>query len=424
MAKAQFDLLKSRRFLPIFLTQFLGAFNDNAFKNALVILLTYKIGFDSGMDTGILITAAAGIFILPFFLFSAIAGRLADVLDKAFLTRIIKMVEIVLMLAAVIGFYTSNIFLLMCILFLMGTHSAFFGPIKYAILPDYLKQDELIGGNALVEAGTFLAILSGTIFGGILVLQESGLEKISGLVVGAAVAGYISSRFMAPTSTQRDRIQVKWNIFSETMEILRFVSADKKTFLPILGISWFWLLGFTFLAQFPLYVRDILRADETVVTLFLSVFSIGIAFGSLLCNRLLRGRISALYVPLGAWGMTAAISLFCFFSPSGLDHQELIGISEFLPDIGNIFILASLLAIAVFGGIYIVPLYALMQMNSPTGHRSRTVAANNILNALFMVLASVAVVLLLKAGLSVIGIFLLLAALNIPVALYARRLAA
>ncbi len=421
MLHSQFELLGTRRFLPLFITQFLGAFNDNLFKNALIILLTYRAAEQSGMDPRLLVTAAAAVFILPFFLFSATAGQLADKFEKSRLIRLTRLFEIPILLAGAAGLYIEDHRVLLTVLFLAGTNAAFFGPLKYSILPDHLKETELIGGNALVEAGTFIAILLGTLLGGLLILKDNGVCAVSALMVLIAIAGYLSSFKIPHTKPAQGALKINPNIVSETWNIVRHAATQKDSFLSIIGVSWFWLVGFTFLAQFPIYAKDVAGADETVVTLFLTVFSVGIAIGSLICNKLLKGEISGAYVPLGAGGMTAAIFLLWLISPAPAVHETLIGIAGFLALPVGWLILASLLAISVFGGIYIVPLYAIMQARCDAAHRSRTVAANNIMNALFMTLGALLTMLLLKMHMDISDIFLTLGVLNIPVALIVRN---
>jgi len=424
MPQSQFHLLKTKRFLPLFLAQFLSAFNDNVFKNALVILMTYKAGEKTGVDPRLLVTAAAGIFILPFFLFSATAGQIADRFEKSRLIRIIRFLEIPVMALAAAGFFLQNYWMLLAVLFCAGVMSTFFGPLKYSILPEHLKEDELIGGNALIEAGTFLAILLGTILGGILILRDGGIAWISGIILATALLGWLSSRWVPKAQGGATGVKIGWNFAAETWQLVRHAMTQKDAFLSIIGISWFWLVGFTFLAQFPIYASGVLGANEEVVTLFLTVFSVGIALGSLVCNILLKGKVSGAYVPLGAFGMTAGIFLFWLASPQPAAHTTLIGFSQFIGTAGGWEILASLLAIAVFGGIYIVPLYVIMQTRGEATHRSRIVAVNNVMNALFMVAGAVMTMVLLKMHVGVTEIFLLIGVMNVPVAFLVRRIVA
>ncbi len=422
MSQAQFFLLKTRRFLPLFLTQFLGAFNNNVFKNALVILITYRAAEKISVDPRLLVTAAAGIFILPFFLFSATAGQLADKFGKSRLISIIKFVELPLIALAAAGFMLENYWMLLAMLFFIGTQAAFFGPLKYSILPELLEEDELISGNALIEAGTFLAILIGTILGGILVLKSGGIMWVSAIMGVAAISGWLASLKIPRVPAVPSSIVVSPNFIAETWRQARHAYAEKDVFLSIIGISWFWLVGFTFLAQFPVYASSMLGANEQVVTLFLTVFSIGIAIGSLICNKLLKGEVSGVYVPLGAFGMTAGIFSFWLASPSAVTHESLIGFLQFMGNVKSWGIIASLFSIAVFGGIYIVPLYAIMQTRCAAARRSRTVAVNNIMNALFMVLGAVITMILLKLNVGITEVFLIIGIVNIPVAFLVRRI--
>jgi acyl-[acyl-carrier-protein]-phospholipid O-acyltransferase/long-chain-fatty-acid--[acyl-carrier-protein] ligase len=423
MQHSQFALLASRRFLPLAITQLLGAFNDNLFKNALVILITYVLAARSGLNAQVLVVAAGGIFILPFFLFSATAGQLADKYDKARLTRGIKLAEIVLMLGAALGFFLGSVWLLMAVLFLMGTQSAFFGPIKFGILPDHLAEDELVAGNALIETTTFLAILSGTLLGGLVILADGGAILISGLVVAVALAGWSASFFIPSTQPASPDLKVSYNVLHQTWRIVRYAGASRVIFLCILGISWFWLVGATFLSLFPTLAKDVIGANQEVVTLFLIAFSVGVAAGSLLCNRLLKGEVHATYVPLGALGISLfAADLFLstrHFAPAA---GELIGVAPFLQEPGAWRVLADLVLVAVSGGLYIVPLNAMLQQRSPESHRARNIAASNVVNALFMVAGAAVSAVLLERGLTVPQLFLLMAAVNATVAVYISRL--
>lgn len=422
MSHSQFFLLKTRRFLPLFLTQFLGAFNDNVFKNALIILITYHAAGKVSADPRLLVTASAGIFILPFFLFSTLAGQMADKFEKSRMIRIVKFIEIPLMGAAAVGFYLENYWMLLGVLFCAGTHSTFFGPLKYSILPDHLRENELIGGNALVEAGTFLAILLGTIAGGVLILRDGGITIVSLIITGVAAAGWVASQQVPHAPEAAKNLKLNFNIIVETWRMIRQSMTEPDVFLSIIGISWFWLVGFTFLAQFPIYAKDVIGANENIVTLFLTVFSVGIALGSLICNILLKGKVSGVYVPLGAFGMTVFIFALCLASPQVVSHEALIGLDAFIARPESWLILASLLGIAIFGGIYIVPLYTIMQTRCAKTHRSRTIATNNIINALFMVLGAVATMVMLKLNMQITAIFLTIGIVNIPVAFLVRRI--
>ncbi len=380
MVHNQFTLLKTRRFLPLFITQFLGAFNDNIFKNALVILITYVLAEKAGLNSQLMVTAAAGVFILPFFLFSATAGQLADKYEKTQLIRIIKLGEILIMLGATAAFFLENVTLLMIILFLMGTQSSFFGPVKYGILPEKLEPDELIGGNGLIEAGTFVSILTGTIIGGLLILTSNGIWFVAALLLVIASLGWVSSWYIPPGEAADPGLPVNYNFIQETWNIVSYARKKRDIFLSILGISWFWLVGATFLAQFPTYAKDIIGGNEQVVTLFLTVFSVGIGIGSLLCNKLLRGEIVATYVPLGILGMTLFTVDLYFASQHTFNasSEVMIGAAAFLSHFTSWRILADMFLISISSGIYIVPLYAILQSRSDPSHRSRTIASNNV----------------------------------------------
>ncbi len=410
-------LLKTKRFLPLFVTQFFGAFNDNAFKNAFLIWFTYDVAVTSGVDAPMMVTLAAGLFILPFFLFSATAGQVADKYEKSWLTQKIKQVEIVLMVACAIGFYLHSVYFLLVVLFLMGVQSTFFGPIKYSLLPEHLKDDELISGNGLIEGGTFLSILLGTIFGGLIIRTESGIECVSFIVILFSIIGWISSRSIPPSPIGDTHLKIGWNIAKETWKIIGFARKERTVWLSIIGISWFWLIGATFLTQFPVYTKEVIGGNEHIVTLFLTIFSVGIGVGSMWCNSLLRGQINGRLVPYGSIGMTISIVIFyiasqCYAMPA----KELIGLADFF---GSGFyswlILGNLLMLSVCAGIYIVPLYAIMQHRSEDKYLSRIIAANNVLNALFMVMASLITIGLFAIDLNVKQVLLIVGIANIPV---------
>ncbi len=419
MAINQLNLLKVNRFLPLFLTQFFGAFNDNVFKNALVILITYQLSSSYKLNAEILITIAAGIFILPFFLFSATAGQIADKFEKSRLIRYTKMAEVLLMVLASVGLYTQSIFMLMFVLFLIGTQATFFGPLKYSILPDHLGTNELIAGNALLETGTFVAILLGTILGGILAGFQIGPTLVSIATIIIAVMGLYSSLFIPPAKVGAADLKISTNFINESLKIVNYTFSKRDLYLSILGISWFWLIGATYLSQFPTYAKDVLGAQSSVVTLFLTFFTAGIGIGSMFCNRLLKGKINATYVPLAALGMTLfAIDLVISSEHAKTQPGELITIWQFLSHLANWHILFDLLLLAACGGIYIVPLYAILQNDSEPSHRSRAIASNNIMNALFMVVAAVATSLMLAMHFSVTAVFMAVAIANLFVAIY------
>ncbi len=423
MSHGNFALLRTRRYLPLFVTQFMGALNDNIFKNALVILVTFRIAADTGIDGQLWATIAAGIFILPFFLFSATAGRIADKFEKSRLIRIIKMAEIAIMALAAFGFDQQNLTVLMTVLFLMGTHSTFFGPLKYSILPAHLKTDELLAGNALLEAGTFLAILIGTIAGGIFIMTGAGIAIVSAMVLAVAVLGLLASLAVPSAPAEAPGLRLGWNIAAHTWEMTRYAAGRRDIFLAILGISWFWLIGSVYISQFPAFAKDVLGAGNNVVTLFLTAFSLGIGLGSILCSRLLKGEISARYVPLGALGVTAfTVDLFLASRHFAGDGAGALGLQAFLAHPAAWRLVGDLLLLSVASGFYIVPLYTLVQERSEPSHRSRVIAANNIINAVFMVAGSLLTVGLIALHLSVPAIFLTMGSLNFLVAIYICRL--
>lgn len=417
----QFSLLKARRFAPFFSTQFLGAFNDNLFKNALVVLLTFQAASWTSLDPGILANLAAGIFILPFFIFSATAGQLADKYDKALLSRLVKLLEVVIMLLAGLGFAMHSLPVLLGALFLLGCHSTLFGPVKYAILPQHLHEDELVGGNALVEAGTFVAILMGTLAGGLLAGAGHPLwVALAGLLV--AVAGYLVSRGIPTAPAPEPGLRINPNPLTETWRNVGFARENRTVFLSILGISWFWLYGALFLAQFPAYAMKVLGGGESAVTLLLATFTIGIGLGSLLCERLSAKQVEIGLVPFGSIGLTLFGLDLAFASPATLPVGAPLAFLDLLATPGTVRVLLALFMLGVFGGFFIVPLYALVQLRSAPGHRARIIAANNILNALFMVAGALGAAALLGAGLSIPKLFMLAALINAGIALYIYRL--
>ena len=414
----QFSLLKRRRFGPFFFTQFLGAFNDNVFKNALLILIVFQIPSFGFLSTDTLINFSAGLFILPFFLFSATAGQLADKYEKSFLVRLIKLLEIVIMLFAAIGLYLQSIPLLLGVLFLMGSQSALFGPVKYGIIPQLLDDDDLIGGNGLVGMGTFMAILLGTAIGGVLIGNlEAGTLAVGGMVVGVACVGYWVSRSVPAVPTVDSGLKINWNPLTETWQIIQFTRRNRTVFLSVIGISWFWFFGATYLAQFPNYTRVVLHGNGQVVTLLLSLFSIGIGLGALLCERLSGRMVELGLVPFGSIGLTI-FGIDVVFSTPEVSGDELVGAMGFLLTPGSPRLLLDVILIGLFGGFYIVPLYALVQQRSEESHRSRIIAGNNVLNALFMLLSAAMAIAAFSAGFTLPELLLLTAVLNGLVAIY------
>ena len=413
---SQYQLLKQRRFLPFFTTQFLGAFNDNVYKNALVILVAFHAASLSTLSAPTLSNLAQAIFILPFFLFSATAGQIADKLEKSRLMRWVKLAEIAIMAIGASGLYMRNLTLLMTALFLMGLHSTVFGPVKYSYLPQHLGQEEITGGNGLVEMGTFLAILVGTLLGGFLIAGgEAG--PVAATVLILAVLGYLASRGIPRSPAAAPDLAINWNPLTETWRILKFMRRNRVVFLSVLGISWFWFLGAVYLSQFPVYTKDILSGREEVVSMLLAIFSVGIGVGSLLCERLSGRRIEIGLVPFGSIGLTV-FGIDLHFASTGLAAHAALGPLEFMRAPAHWRVLADLALVGVFGGFYIVPLYTLIQTRSDPSERSRVIAGNNILNALFVVAAAGMSIGLLDLGMSIPQLFLVAALLNAAVAIY------
>lgn len=415
---SQWGLMRERRFRPLFFTQFLGAFNDHVFKTALITLVTFRAGQLTSADPKMLATLLPGLFILPFFLFSATSGLLADKLDKAAIARAVKLFEIAVMTLAAWGFLTNGFWELVAALFLMGVHSTVFGPVKYGYLPQHLHPDELVGGNGLMESGTFVAILLGEVLGAWLAAAPQGGAFTSVTVIGLAILGYLASRGIPATPPVDPGLKVNWNPFTETWNNLRFARGNRTIWLSLLGISWFWFYGATLLAQFPAYAKEVLGGDESVFILLLTVFSVGIGAGSLLCERLSGHKVEIGLVPFGAIGLTVfGVDLF-FATPAAPAAAGGAHFTAFLASPGNWRLLADLVLLGLFGGFYIVPLYALIQTRSEKSHQSRIIAGNNILNASFMVVSALVSVLLFAAGLSIPQLFLATALFNAAVAVY------
>ena len=415
---SQLELLRRRRFAPFFWTQFLGALNDNVFKNALVIVLAFGAA-TTALSSDTLVNLAGAVFIAPFFLFSATAGEIADRYEKSRLIRAVKVLEIAIMVLGAVGFVRRSVPLLFGALFLMGVHSTIFGPVKYSILPQHLETEELIGGNALVELGTFVAILVGTLLGGVLVsLPETGPALTAAVVVALAVAGWVTSRLVPPAPAPMPDLRINWNPVTQTLRTIGFTRENRTVFLSILGIAWFWFYGALALAQLPGLGREVLGGDEHVVTVLLAFFSLGIGVGCILCERLSGGAIELGLVPLGSIGLSLfAIDLF-FAAPTNVPADAALGIGAILGRPHAWHLAADLVLIGVFGGLYIVPLLALVQHRSEPSHRSRIIAGNNIISAGFMVLAAVAGIGLRAAGMTIPEIFLVTALVNAAVAVY------
>jgi acyl-[acyl-carrier-protein]-phospholipid O-acyltransferase/long-chain-fatty-acid--[acyl-carrier-protein] ligase len=425
----QLRLLGARRFVPLFATQTSGAFNDNLFKSAFVMLVTYGTAMRSSFDPGVLAAMAGGALIAPYFLFSALAGELADRFERARLLQILKAAELFTVLAAVAALFADSLALSFLSLFMLGAQATLSSPVRYALLPQHLATGELVDGNALLEGGTFLSILLGTIAGSLAVALDHGTFLAGLLLALCAVGGFAASLFVPQAPAPSPGLRLSRNPFPATAAILRHARERRDVWLSILGGSWFWLVGAVFLSQLPSFAKDTLGAGSGVVTLFLAAFSIGVGVGSVLCGRLMQGEISARYVPLAALGM-AVFSLDLALASEGavpsasgaLPNGELLGTAAFLSHLVGIRIFADLLAIAICGGIFVVPLYAIIQRRSDEAARARIIAAGNIMNALFMTAAAIVTALLLAAGLQTPDLYLVLGIMNAGVALWICRL--
>jgi MFS family permease len=413
--QASLNLLGKRRFLPLFVTQFLGAFNDNLYKSAMVILVTYAV-YNDATKEATFNAVAGGLFILPFFLFSALAGQLADSMDKSRIIRFVKTAEIFIMLFGAAGLLLHNVPLLLAALFAMGVHSSFFGPIKYAILPQHLERDEVLGGTGLVEAGTYGAILLGTIAGGLLGREHAAVAAAGVLAIaaiGRVIGGMIPP---APPEPDAPLPKMDWHIIRASITLVNATMHIPRLFLAIASISFFWAMGAILAAQFPPLVKNVLHADEQVATLFLAIFSVGVALGSVLINRLLAGRVLAKYSPASAIAMGLFVChLYWNVLNWPVDAGGLMTFGQFILIPRAEWIMFDLFGVAVAGGMFVVPLYAFLTTTVPKSETARTVAANNIVNSGAMVLSALLLTGLVLAGVSVAGTLLLVVAAS-PVA--------
>ncbi len=417
---SQFSLLSQRRFAPFFFTQFLGAANDNLFKFAFTVLVTYQLQV-SWLDAKMAGLVIGALFILPFVLFSATSGQWADKHDKAWIMRVVKLLEVAIMGLAAVGFWMQWVPLLLACIFLMGLQSTLFGPVKYAYLPQHLREHELTGGNGLVEMGTFVAILLGNVAGGLLMgMPEVGRHAVALACLAVAVLGWLTARAIPASPSSDPDLRLNWNPVSETWRNLQLAARYPSVFRSLLGISWMWFFGAVFLAQFPSFARDVLHGDEQVASLLLVVFSVGIAVGSLLCERFSHRHVEIGLVPIGALGMTV-FAFDLYLAARGLAHPAggpLWSVAEFVAHRPHWRVMLDLALLAFSAGIYSVPMYALIQLRSQPSHRARIIAANNILNALFMVVSSLAAGALLAAGFTVPEVFGATALLNVVVVGY------
>ena len=415
---SQFSLLLQRRFAPFFWTQFLGALNDNVFKTALLTILTFDALNWTDMNIGLLNNLIPGLFILPFLLFSASAGQIADKVEKGKLARAVKLLEIFIMSVAALGWFNHQLWLLIAAVAGMGLHSTLFGPMKYAYLPQHLKADELIGGNGIVEMGTFVGILLGEIIGALLVVHKPwGIHLVALGTIGIALLGCVVSWRIPPSPAPVPDLEMNWNPFSETIRNIRFSRQNRTVFLSLLGNSWFWFYGAIVLAQFPQYAKEYLHGDHSVFVLLLAIFSVGIGAGSLLCERLSGHKVEIGLVPFGSFGLTL-FGILLYFASGHYVATASVDAGQFLEQQGSWLILGAIVGLGIFGGLYIVPLFALIQTRCDPTHMSRTIAGMNILNSLFMVVAALSAMVMLKSGLSIPQIFLVTACLNALVAMY------
>jgi 1-acyl-sn-glycerol-3-phosphate acyltransferase len=416
---SQFALIGQRRFAPFFATQFLGAANDNVFKYAFTLLVTYHAAQFTSLAPALAVNLIAGLFILPFLLFSATSGQLADKFDKSRLMQAVKAAEVGIMLLGAAGLWLHSFGILLACTFLMGLHSTLFGPVKYAYLPQVLDDHEIVGGNGLVEMGTFVAILVGTIAAGTLVeAGPNGHLYAAALCVALALAGFAASLMIPRAPSADPALAIDWNPIRVTLATLKVARRERSVFLSLLGISWLWFFGAVFLTQFPLFARDTLGGAPAVATLLLAVFSVGIGVGSLLCEKMSRGQVEIGLVPFGAIGMSV-FTVDLYFAAAGLPPATGQGVVAFLAAPAHWRVLADLALLSMFAGFYSVPLYALIQTRCEPSHRARIIAANNILNALFLILAAALSALALGAlDLKITQLFLLTALLNALVAAY------
>ena len=409
----QFKLLTQKRFAPFFCTQFLGAFNDNIFRNGLIILLTFKGIEVFGLNASQIANVAGALFILPYFLFSAIAGQIADKYEKSILIKSTKLLEIILMVTATFVLLTENYSFLLFILFLMGFQSSLFGPVKYAYIPQKLKLNELIGGNALVESGTYIAIILGLVVGGLAVsIGQENDYPLASLLLLMAILGYFFSCKIPNTEPTDPTLKINWNIFSEIKKIIGFSKEKDRIFLYIIGISWFWFYGSVITLQIPAYTINILMGDESLTTFLLATFAIGIGIGSLACERLSKNQIELGITPIGAIGLSL-FTLDLYFFSSNLNIVTPMNIKLFLSHLSNWRLILDLIMIGTFGGIFSVPFYAAIQEQAEKKFLSRIIAANNIINAIFMVSASLLAISILSLGVSIPEFFALISVLNI-----------
>ena len=415
---SQFSLLTQRRFGPFFWTQFLGAFNDNLFKTALIVVLTYDALSWTTLSPALLANLIPGLFILPYVVLSATSGQIADKVEKARLSRFVKVLEIAIMGVCAVGWLTHTLWILIAGVVGMGIHSTLFGPVKYAYLPQHLKQEELVGGNGVIEMGTFVGILLGQVTGTLLVAYgEAGVELVAAGALVTAVIGWLASRGIPLSPAPAPELKINWNPITESVRNLAYSRQNRTVFLSMLGNSWFWFYGAMVLAQFPVYAKDYLHGDQRVFMLLLTVFSVGVGLGSLLCEKLSGRKVEIGLVPFGSIGLSV-FGIDLYFASLAYTNTAAVSVAAFLAQEGALRILADIVLLGVFGGFFIVPLFALIQTRCDPKHVSRTIAGTNILNALFMVGSAGVAMVLISLGFTIPEIFLTTAILNAVVALY------
>ncbi|WP_374337486.1 MFS transporter [Leeia sp.] len=412
----QFDLFRTRRFLPLFLTQFLGAFNDNLLKNAIIVLISFHGLRLSGLSGEVLIQLTAALFILPFLLFSATSGQICEKYDKASIARMVKLLEVLIMLVAAAGFWLNNGYILMSTIFLMGVHSTLFGPLKFSVLPQYLRPHELVGGNGMIEMGTFISIILGQVAGTLLVGMDSHHATLISALLLCAVLGYLSSRAMPAAPSSIPELKIDWNMARQSWQIVNHLRGNRPVWLALLGISWFWFLGAIYLSKLPSYADLVLNGDETVFTLLMTLFSVGLGIGSMLCERLSGSKVELGLVPFGSLGL-CLFGIDLYFATPAMAASRLDW-WQFVHYASHWRLMADFALIGIFGGLYIVPLYALAQSRTEPEFRSRAIAANNILNSLFMILSAAFAAVLAHFHVSIPVVLLITALLNLVVAAY------
>jgi len=415
-------LFKDRRFLPNFIVQLCGCLNDNILKNALVILITYGVAGSLSKYNNLLVLFTNAIFVLPFIVFASIAGQIADKYERSTLIKIIKIFEIAIIALAIYGFFTANILVLLCSICLMGIHSTFFGPIKYSVLPDHLSKDELLGANGFVEAGTFISIFIGTIIGSYYTISNNFI--IYSLIIIAGIGFIVSLTSPKSGNANRD-IKINFNIIGESLKLIKYVQAKKQIYLAILGISWFWFIGAAIISQIPLLAKVTFKADENVANLFLAVFSLGVGVGSFLCSKIFEDEITVKYLFISALGISIfGIDLFFASRISSVNYEptQLKSILVFLSKRHNWRIVIDLFFLAAIGGLYIVPLFAILQHYANPAHRSRIIAVNNLINSVFMVGSTIILSLLFYLNFSIPWIILFISLANVIVTIYIYRL--